>query len=460
MKMQLFEPLRLKFEDPNWSKNPEFGLLDTILESHPSLLKIVEADILKGCKSSIFGRRDMPSVEQIVRAAIYKEMKGLDYRELEYHQEDSRICEQFVKIDTRRPYSFQVYQKYISKISAESLERLLVAINKIAISEGLEDVKKLRQDSTVVKSNIHYPTNNSLVWDCIKESHRLLSHLHEEIKDIEFRDYRKNAKKTFYHINNIKTGKKSKQAASSEKSDKRTALFKKQLVTFTKCINQVSNVVKKKDIYNINIRASKLLLQLENLLSLMQQVYRMTQQHEINGKKVSNEQKIFSIYELHTDIIVKGSRDVHFGHKINLSSGKSNLILGCEVLKGNPSDSTIYKKMTEKVINDYGKVPRDSATDGGYASCANMKYAKKRGITNIVFNKIVGSLKNETKSKNMETRLKKWRSGMEAVISNLKRGYSLFKCNWKGKEHFAQKVFWSVIAYNIRVMTAKILLLI
>ncbi|KAA6316831.1 hypothetical protein EZS27_032918 [termite gut metagenome] len=141
MKMQLFETLRIKFAQSDWSRNPEFGLLDTLLESHPELIRIVESDVLKGSKSSLFGRKDMPSVEQIVRSALYKELKGLDYRGLEYAQEDSRICEQFVKIDPLRPYSFQVFQKYISKITSENLEKLLVAINKIAIPEGLEDIE-------------------------------------------------------------------------------------------------------------------------------------------------------------------------------------------------------------------------------------------------------------------------------------------------------------------------------
>jgi IS5 family transposase len=82
--MKLFNTLVLKFEHTDWSRNPEFGLIDTILESYPYLIKILEGDITKGLKNSIFGRQDTPSVEQIVRAAIFKEMKGLDYRELEY----------------------------------------------------------------------------------------------------------------------------------------------------------------------------------------------------------------------------------------------------------------------------------------------------------------------------------------------------------------------------------------
>lgn len=196
---------------------------------------------------------------------------------------------------------------------------------------------------------------------------------------------------------------------------------------------------------------------MEQLLPLMRQVYSMTFRKEIKGEKVPNDQKLFSIYERHTDIIVKGSREVQFGHKINLSTGKSNLILTCEVVKGNPSDSSLYQPTLEKVISVYDVIPRDSVTDGGYASLANMNYAKSQGIVNVVFNKIVGSLKNEVSSKNMGTRLKKWRSGIEAVISNFKRGFDIFRCNWKGDAHFKQKILWSAIAYNVRVMTAIVL---
>jgi IS5 family transposase len=189
----------------------------------------------------------------------------------------------------------------------------------------------------------------------------------------------------------------------------------------------------------------------------MDQVYSMTEKREIFKKSVSNDEKLFSIYEQHTDIIVKGGRKVEFGHKINLSTGKSNLILSCEILSGNPADTELYQATINKVINDYQIIPRDIVTDGGYASKANSEYAQGKGIINVVFNKIVGSLKNVTSSLNMTTRLKKWRSGIEANISNLKRGFNIVRCNWKGFDHFCSKVMWSVLGYNIRVLTAAVL---
>lgn len=438
--MKLFNDLVIKFERPDWSKNPEMGLIDTILERNPSLYSAMATDISKGSKTSEFGRKDTPSVEQVVRAAILKEFKGWTYRDLEYAQSDSRICATFIKLDERDPYSFQVWQKYISKVRVESLQEFLVNLNRIAIHEGLEDLNAIRTDSTVVETNIHFPTNNSLVWDCIKEAHRLLSKLAEK-EGISVRDYTCGAKSTFFKIN-------------TSKSDKRVALFKKQLTCFTKSIKQVDKFSKKKD-YSTIVSIS-LVESLERLLPLMQKVYSMTERRELKGEKVPNDEKIFSIYELHTDIIVKGSREIQFGHKINLTDSKSKLILDCQVLSGNPSDKSLLQDSVDAIIEKYEHIPKSIATDGGYASKRNQEHVLKKGVVNVVFNKIVGSLKNVTSSKNLATRLKKWRSGIEATISNLKRRFNLFRCNWKGWGHYQAKVLWSVIAYNIRVMTGLV----
>ena len=443
--MKIFEPLLLKFESPKWINDPELGLIDTVLEEHPELIRMLASDITAGQKDSGFGRQDKPSVEQIVRAAIYKEMKHLDYRALEYAQEDSRICGQFVKTDPGRPYSFQVMQEYISRISDENLEKFMIGLNKIAIEEGLEDVKELRQDSTVIETNIHYPTNNSLVYDCIKESERLLEHLREEINGLSYEEYKGKAKQLYFKINVEKS------------EEKRIKLFKKQLNLFVQSINQVSNIVKKESAYDRTIKAVVYLQGLEGHHPIMEKVYKMTARHEILKEKVPVEEKIFSIYERHTDIIVKGKREVQFGHKVQISGGRSNLILTCEIEKGNPRDSELYEGTIDEVKREYGKVPESSVADGGYASKANIELAKGEGIANIVFNKIVGNTGNVYTSKRKETLLKKWRARIEAVISNLKRGFAIGRCNWKGWKHYRQKVYWSVIGYNIRVMTAAVI---
>jgi len=277
----------------------------------------------------------------------------------------------------------------------------------------------------------------------MKTSHRLLKKLEETGKIKKVRNYRKQGKKNEFKINNTK------------KKEKRAELFEKQLKLFRMSINQVKKVVERLSQGRIGGFIDH--CRIEGLLPKMEKIYDISYRHELLGESVPNSEKIFSIYEDHTDIIVKGAREVAFGHKVNLATGRSNLILDCEITDGNPKDSTLYEGVLDRVRNDYGIRPRDMVTDGAYASLRNQEKAKEYGIANIVFNKIVGSLKNVVSSVHMETRLKKWRSGMEAVVSNLKRGFDLFRCEWKGRDHFDAKVLWSVIAYNIRVMAGFML---
>jgi IS5 family transposase len=435
----------LKFNEPLWALDQDLALIDTILEQHPELYELIKDDIATIGKGSSAGRQDSPTVEQIVRAALYKEMKQLTYRELEYAQHDSRMCSLFVKLDERKPFSFETYHKYISQIKAETLRQLMVEINKIMMQESaVEDCKSIRTDSTVVETDIHYPTNNELMWDCIKASHRILKRLEAIGVLPKVRNYQKQAKRHRHQINN------------TQKADKKKEIIDKQLKLLKSSINQVSRAI-----IDANIKGDKngftIVEELERLLPKMERVYDITYRHELLGEKVPNREKIFSIYEEHTDIIIKGGREVEFGHKVNITTGRSNIILDVEVVDGNQSDTKLFEGVLERIQRDYEVVPRDIVTDGGYASLRNQQIAKERGVVNIVFNKIVGSLKNIATSLNMQTRLKKWRSGIEAVISNLKRGFKLFRCEWKGKRHFDAKVLWSVIAYNIRVMTCHVL---
>ncbi|HKZ40917.1 MAG TPA: ISNCY family transposase, partial [Candidatus Hodarchaeales archaeon] len=215
--MELLNDLKLQFEKELWALNPELAVIDTILNTHIEIFEMVRQDITGGQEDKGIGRQDMPTVEQIVRAAIYKEMKNLTYRELEYAQHDSRLCATFIKLDERKPFSFKAYQKYISRISGESLNKMMVAINKIGMGEGIEDGRSIRTDSTVIETNIHYPTNNSLIWDCMKPIDRLLKKLKETGVEIKVRSYKKQAKKNLYKINNTKS------------KGKREEEFKKQL---------------------------------------------------------------------------------------------------------------------------------------------------------------------------------------------------------------------------------------
>ena len=109
--MKLLNDLKLQFEKELWALSPDLAVMDTILNQHPEIYDMLKNDITLGEASSSFGRQDMPTVEQIVRAGIYKEMKSLTYRELEYAQHDSRTCALFIKLDDRKPLEIHIAGK-------------------------------------------------------------------------------------------------------------------------------------------------------------------------------------------------------------------------------------------------------------------------------------------------------------------------------------------------------------
>lgn len=451
--MEILNNLMLRFENPLWAKAPELAVIDTILEQNPYIIGIVEQDIMLGLKNNNMGRKDNPTVEQILRIAIYKELRGLTYKELEFHQYDSIICKEFIGLTGG--FSDSCLQEYISKVQAENLKHVMVEINKIAALLGYEDFKTIRIDSTPIEANVQRPTNNSLVYDCIKTASIFFEKIKDEYaeKYEEIETKRSEAKKINYELNNVRGKKNETQTAKEVRESKMRVLFTEYL-DLHQTIHADVRMLIDNGLSDFTKNDQEKIIKLETNMS---RVYANAYRFQIEGIKVASEGKIFSIYEEHTDIIVKGLRDIIFGHKVNLATGKSNLILFCNIEDGNPSDVNLFEEPILTIKRDYDVEKfTGCATDGGYASTDNMNFAKGH-VLNVVFTKVVGSLKNIVENVDIEKELKIWRAGIEGNISNLKRRFKLKRVTWKGKALFDAKVLWSVLAYNIRVLTGHIL---
>jgi IS5 family transposase len=186
---------------------------------------------------------------------------------------------------------------------------------------------------------------------------------------------------------------------------------------------------------------------------LIGQVLAQTERRVFGGESVPASEKIVSLFEPHADIIRKGGRDVEYGHKLNLTSGKSGLILDVVIEAGNPADSDRFLPMLERHIAAYGRAPRQAAADGGYASGANLQQAKALGVHDMAFHKKVGlRIEDMVRSRWVYRRLRNFRAGIEAGISCLKRAYGLGRCTWRGLDHFRAYVWSSVVAYNLTLM--------
>jgi IS5 family transposase len=193
--------------------------------------------------------------------------------------------------------------------------------------------------------------------------------------------------------------------------------------------------------------------ELEKMLSLFEKVMDQTRRRVLEKEKVPATEKVVSLFECHADVIVKGGRDTHYGHKVFLTGGQSGLILDCLIATGNPADATMYTPLLERQIELYDRPPRQVAADGGFASQENLADAKSMGVKDVMFAKKRGlSLLAMVKSLWVYKKLRNFRAGIEAAISRLKCRFGLDRCTWRGWLGFQQYVWSAIVSYNVLVL--------
>ena len=196
-----------------------------------------------------------------------------------------------------------------------------------------------------------------------------------------------------------------------------------------------------------------LLAQASSTIDLTNKVLSQTRRRVIHNENVPVAEKVCSIFEPHSDIIVKGSRDLQFAHKLNITTGKSGMVLDIVIEQGNPADTAQLCPMIARQKTIYAQVPRQAAADGGYASQDKLKQAKEMGVKDVSFNKKKGlKVEDMVKSSWVYKRLTKFRAGIEGNISCLKRRYGLGRCTWQGKARFKAFVWASTVAYNLMLL--------
>ena len=153
--------------------------------------------------------------------------------------------------------------------------------------------------------------------------------------------------------------------------------------------------------------------ELEWYLPLTQRVLDQTRRRVFDGEAVPAAEKLVSIFEEHTDIIVKAPRETQFGHKVTLTGGPSSMILDCVIAKGNPADSSEAEAMIDRQIEIYGRPPRQASFDGGYASQSNLDSIKAKGVKDVVFHKKRGlEISEMAKSLWVFKKLRNFRAGI------------------------------------------------
>ncbi len=428
-------------------REKELEVISTIIDKTPIIYERVLQDLNKG---KIFkrktGARGM-SAEQVLRAAVVMHLFDFTYEELAYHICDSRSLRRFCLIGIAdKGFKKSALNANIKKISADTWELIFQDLLGYAKDENIEKGRKVRIDSTVVESNIHKPFDSVQLFDCVRVLTRLLHKARDQYAStLIFSDHQRRAKRRMVGI----------QYANGEKQ--RLPLYKDLLKITRKTIGYAERAEQTlHKLCSSDIQLLALISQINHYSALAKQVYDQTYRRVIQGETVPADQKVFSIFEEHTDIIIKDGRDTYYGHKICLTGGASNLITDCVILEGNPADTDLVEQMLDRQQNIYGRYPLKVALDGGFASKDNLLKAKERKIKDVCFAKKRGLKEADMcRSNYVYKKLRQFRAGIESGISWLKRSFGLTRCTWKGFHSFKCYVLSSVVAANLLTMARK-----
>lgn len=434
---------------PSASNHPqakELEAVSSIIDENQSICDDVLNDLNKGKTfKSNKGAKGM-SAEQVLRAAIILQMFCFTYDDLAFHINDSNSLRRFCRIGIAdKGFKKSALNSNIKSISDETWEKILRMIVGYAEKEGIEKGREIRVDCTVVESNIHPPTDATLLWDCVRVLTRLLLFAIATFGiNINFSDHQRRAKRRMTGI----------EYAKNDKD--RNAGYKDLLKVTGKVLGYAKCAFKALDALPFNFQKLGLMIDLAKYINFTERVIDQTKRRVFDGETVPASEKIFSIFEDHTDIIIKDKRENHYGHKICLTGGASNLILDCVILEGNPADSTLVENMLDRQNDIFKRYPLKAALDGGFASKDNLKAAKAKGIKDVCFAKKRGlEVEDMCRSDYVYKRLRKFRAGIESGISWLKRSFGLTRCTWKSFRSFKCYVLSSIVAANLLTIARK-----
>ncbi len=440
--------LVLQFYQSQSKQSKKFKIIEEFLKKDKNILEEVKKDF-HSKKGKLCGAKGM-TIEQVVRVGILKQITQLSYLKLYDGLNDNLCYRNFAKIYDRKVPKANTLCENIKRIKPQSWENINRSIIGLAEESGIEKGSRVRIDTTGVESNIHYPTDGELLWDCIRVINRIIEAVKEEYPEIGFK-YRNHglyAKRRRYKI--INTSRKEHRRKAYAELLKISAAVKEYGMS---CIEALS----KEEVAG-EVEAEIYRGELEKYILALEKIGMQTKRRVLEEEQVPAKEKLVSIFEEHTDILTKGKRKLIFGHKILLSGGKSNLILDCKIERGNWSDSESFSTGLERLEDIYGVMPEEVTTDGGFASKKNYEYAKGKGIEKVVFTKgAAAKIKELIRSSRAYKRLKKFRAGIEGCISACKRAYGLNRCTWKGWESFQSYVWVSIIAFNLNVIAEKLL---
>jgi len=323
---------------------------------------------------------------------------------------------------------------------------------EIAVQLGLEDGKQLRVDTSVVETNIHFPTDATLLWDTVRRVTRLVEHLDEILpRGVEgFTNRTRSARRRMQELERM---------TAQERHTQQEPKYRELLRITAQVLANARQVVEKaSQSKGIDVMAGAMVEQLRQQITeyckLGDRVIDQTRRRVIDGEQVPAEEKVYSIFEPHTDLIKRGKvrKPIEFGHKVFLAESAQGLITDYQVLDGNPADTSQVQASLERHQQIFHCAPDLYAADRGFHSAENLDKCEKAGVSQVSIPQRGGQKTAEQQALESSRAFKKgqrFRAGIEGRISVLFRGRGMKRCRAQGRERFEVLVGAAVLANNL-----------
>jgi IS5 family transposase len=388
-----------------------------------------------------------------------KRLYGLSYEKTEYQVRDSLVLRQFCRVYLNDVPDDTTLVRWANLIQAATLEKFNDRLTALATQLQVTRGRKLRTDGTVVETNIHPPSDSSLLADSVRVLGRTLSRAKAVLKEQTnlgrevFRNRMRSVRRLARQV-----GEAMRKGGETAQTQGKAAY--RRLVQATEAtIRQAEQVCAALQKQGTD-EAQKLAESLATFLPRAEQVVAQTVRRIFAGEQVPAPEKIVSIFEPHTAIIRRNKthKPTEYGHKVWLDEVDGGIVTRWQVLEGNPSDKEQWAPSLEHHLQQFGRAPKQASADRGVYSAANEAIAQQKGVQRVILPK--PGKKSEARKQHEKQRWfqqgRKWHAGIEGRISVLKRRDGLDRCHDHGEKGFARWVGWGVIASNLHVIGQKV----
>jgi transposase, IS5 family len=427
---------------------------DAVLADAQLVNSVYQALARRWPNSRTRGRKGTPA-EVVLRMLLLKHMRNWSYAILEREVRANLVYRQFTRVGAQKVPDAKTLGKLGLALGPEIIEQLHRRVVAIAQEKNIVQGRKLRVDTTVVETNIHYPTDSTLLGDGVRVLTRTMKQI-AQLAGAAGAKLRDRTRSVRYRL--IEIGRASR-SRSEQAQEKLKQSYRKLLCASARVLGQAQRFAR--EVASGVKHATSLVEQaalvasgkyLETMIPRVKQVVRQARERIVKGN-THMAGKIVSLFEPHTEVIRKGKagKPTEFGKMIKIQEAEGQIITHYEVYDERPSDADLLIPALEAHHSRLGRAPRLVTADAGFYSASNEAAAHAMGVERVAIpNRSTKSpQRKQLQKKRWFRNAQKWRTGSEGRISVVKRRHGLDRCRYHGQHGMKRWVGLGVIGDNL-----------